>query len=66
MARSTQQLQGATGRERYGYLEQNFDRTLLHLFAEVSFWEKLRFEIPYAATAHTVPALATARRTLCH
>ena len=49
MARSTQPLVGGTGRERYGYLEQNFDRTLLQLFAEVQFWEKLRFEIPYTA-----------------
>ena len=34
---------------RYGYLEQNFDRTLLQLFSEVAYWEKLRFEIPYVA-----------------
>ena len=33
---------------RYGYLEQNFDRSLLQLFAEVQFWERLRFEIPCA------------------
>ena len=49
MARSTNQLSGSTGRERYGYLEQNFDRSLLQLFAEVHFWERLRFEIPYIA-----------------
>ena len=49
MVRSQQPLQGASGRERYGYLEQNFDRTLLQLFAEVHYWEKLRFEIPYVA-----------------
>ena len=49
MMRSTQPLTGGTGRERYTYLEQNFDRTLLQLFSEVQFWEKLRFEIPYVA-----------------
>ena len=50
MARSTTlQLVGGTGRERYGYLEQNFDRTLHMVFAEVQFWERLRFEIPYTA-----------------
>ena len=35
MVRSQQPLHGASGRERYGYLEQNFDRTLLQLFSEV-------------------------------
>jgi dynein heavy chain len=49
MVRSQQPLARGTGRERYTYLEQNFDRTLLQLFSEVQFWEKLRFEIPYVA-----------------
>ena len=49
MIRSSVPLAGASGRERYGYLEQNFDRSLLQLFAEVQFWERLRFEIPYIA-----------------
>lgn len=49
MVRSQTPLVGGTGRERYTYLEQNFDRSLLQLFSEVQFWEKLRFEIPYVA-----------------
>ena len=49
MVRSSQELAGKTGRERYSYLEVNFDHSLLQLLAEVQFWERLRFEIPYAA-----------------
>jgi len=50
MVRSTQVLEGATGRERYGYIETNFDKRLLQLFMEVRYWEQLGFEIPYAAS----------------
>ncbi|XP_066933177.1 dynein axonemal heavy chain 2-like [Clytia hemisphaerica] len=44
MCRSSSQL---------GMLELNFDRSLLKLFQEISYWEKLMFEIPhYAADVH--------------
>ena len=49
MVRSATPLPGATARERYGFLEQNFDRSLLQLFSEVHYWERLHFEIPYVA-----------------
>ena len=49
MARSAVPLVGASGRERYGYLEQNFDHSLMELFAEVQYWERLHYEVPYAA-----------------
>ena len=39
--RSAQPIPGSTGRERYGFLEQNFDRSLLQLFSEVRDWERL-------------------------
>ena len=35
MARSAVPLAGSSGRERYGYLEQNFSNELMELFAEV-------------------------------
>ena len=35
--RSTVPLAGSSGRERYGFLEQNFDRSLMELFSEVHF-----------------------------
>ena len=61
MIRSSVPLAGASGRERYGYLEQNFDRSLLQLFAEVQFWERLRFEIPCAkAYNHDLITTSTA------
>ena len=41
MVRSATPLPGATARERYGFLEQNFDRSLLQLFSEVHYWERL-------------------------
>ena len=41
MVRSSVPLSGASGRERYGFLEQNFDRSLLQLFSEVHCWERL-------------------------
>ena len=41
MVRSATPLPGATARERYGFLEQNFDRSLLQLFSEVRYWERL-------------------------
>ena len=41
MVRSATPLPGATARERYGFLEQNFDRSLLQLFSEVHCWERL-------------------------
>ena len=55
MVRSSVPLAGSSGRERYGFLEQNFDKSLLELFSEVHYWERLHFEIPYVAmdiTAH--------------
>ena len=55
MVRSSVPLAGSSGRERYGFLEQNFDKALLGLFSEVHYWERLHFEIPYVAmdiTAH--------------
>ena len=42
---TTMELVGKTGRERYGYVEQAFDKSLLHLSSEVHLWEKLRFEV---------------------
>ena len=42
---TTMELVGKTGRERYGYVEQAFDKSLLHLSSEVHHWEKLRFEV---------------------
>lgn len=50
MVRSAQALQGGSGRERYGFIETNFDRRLLQLFMEVRCWGHLGFEIPYTAT----------------
>ena len=41
MVRSATPLPGATARERYGFLEQNFDRSLLQLFSEVHCWARL-------------------------
>ena len=49
MARSAVPLAGSSGRERYGYLEQNFSNELMELFAEVQYWERLHYEVPYAA-----------------
>jgi hypothetical protein len=42
---TTMELVGKTWRERYGYVEQAFDKSLLHLSSEVHLWEKLRFEV---------------------
>ena len=39
MVRSTVPLAGSSGRERYGFLEQNFDRSLMELFSEVHYCE---------------------------
>ena len=49
MVRSAVPLAGSSGRERYGFLEHNFDRSLMELFSEVHYWERLHYEIPYAA-----------------
>ena len=50
MVRSTVPLAGSSGRERYGYLEQNFDRSLLELFSEVRCWERRHCGVPYVTS----------------
>ena len=49
LVRSTQELRGKTGRERYGYLETNFDHSMSDLLYEVQGWEAMRFEVPSLA-----------------
>ena len=52
MVRSQQPLAGGTGRERYGYLEQNFDKTLLQLFSEVTVLGEAALRDPVRGDGH--------------